>query len=66
MSIFIRHVNSDTQIVKKEHLRPWRKGTETLCKKIQEVLVSKDILITQLCFHGLNGTSAMSGKLSGL
>ena len=65
ISNFIRYVNFDTQKVKEEYLRPWSKGLETLCTKIWEVLVSKHILITRLCFYGLDGTKATSGKLSG-
>ena len=69
MSIFIRYVNSDTQKVKGEYLglaeMVGSKGTEALCTKNCEVLDSKDILITQLCFYALEGTDAMSGEHSG-
>ena len=66
MSIFIRYVNSDTQQGKEEYLGlpqiVGSKGAKILCTKICKVLVSKDISITQTCFHGLDGTNAMSGE----
>lgn len=69
-STFIRYANSDTQKVNEKYLGlveiVGSKGAETLCTKICEVFVSKYISIPQLCFHGLDGTNAISGKRSGL
>ena len=70
MSSFIRYFNFDTQKVKEEYLgfveTVMNKGAEALYTNICEVLVSKDILITKISLHVLNGTNAMSGEHFGL
>ena len=70
LSIFIRCINSDTHKVKEEYLGLVEiigsKGAGTFCQKICDVLHSKDIIIKQLRFHGLDGTNAISGQHTGL
>ena len=70
LSIFIRYLNSDTHKVKEEYLGLVEiigsKGAGTFCQKICDVLHSKDIIIKQLRFHGLDGTNAISGQHTGL
>ena len=42
------------------------KDPEALCRLICEVLQKKGVDVNQLRFHGLDGTNAMSGEISGL
>ena len=70
LSVFIRYVDSDTCKVREEYLGLVEiigsKGAEALCQKICEILIEKGIEVTQLRFHGLDGTNTMSGEISGL
>jgi len=70
MSIFIRYIDSDTHKIKEEFLGlvevVGSKGSENLCRIISEVLLEKEIDIKELRFHGLDGTNAMSGEITGL
>ena len=70
LSIFIRYVNSNTHKVKEGYLglveTIGSKGAGDLCQDICDVLHLKDIVIKQLCFHGLDSTNAITGQHTGL
>ena len=70
LSVFIRYVNSDTHKVKEEYLGLVEiirsKDADALCQKVCYLLHSKDIIIKQLRFHGLDSTNAISGQHTGL
>ena len=70
LSVFLRHLNSDSHLVKEEFLGLVKvvgsKGAEALCRLNCKVLQKNGIDVNQLRFHGLDGTNAMSGEISGL
>ena len=70
LSVFLRYSNSDSHLVKEEFLGLVEvvggKGAEALCRFIFEVLQKKGVDVNQPHFHGLDGTNAMSGEISGL
>ena len=70
LSIFTRHVDSDSHEVKEEFLGlvevVGSKGTEALFKLICEVLQDTGVDINQMRFNGFDGTNTLSGEISGL
>ena len=70
LAIFLRYLDSDCHEIQQEFAGmvevAGSKGAEALCAKICNVLKEKAVNIENMRFNGMDGTSTLSGEISGL